>query len=187
MWTGFTPLSEPPSGSDQTRSGLGITLRLEGAARAAIEDAGGGEPDVRAGPPAAFALERQAATMQLDEAVAQGESQARALGTAVQLDAHLREALQGTADLLAAHADATVLDLQEDPQLGAYFQPQADFSPRGRELDGIGQEIEQDLLHPPPIGKDQGRPSGQLGMEVDARLLRMLAHQMEAIGGKLDE
>src|SRR3546814_904543 len=76
----------------------------------------------------------------------------------------LRKWLKGKRYFSLCHADPVVFDLQLAAPLGGGKRSQEDGAAAGRELDGIRQEVEQDLAQPGVVGEQHRhlrRPIGR--------------------------
>ncbi len=80
--------------------------------------------------------------------------------------------------LILANAYARVLHRKGNPAARVLRDGQADLARIG-ELDRVGQQVFQDLLHPLPVGDQGGRGAG---IDVDVELELLVAgHRLEGV------
>jgi hypothetical protein len=97
-----------------------------------------------------LALDPDPSTMQLHELLGQGQAEPRALLLAGVLTPHLAELLEDRRLILGRDPDSGVADGDGDHAIGRR-DGEADSAPLRGELHGIGQEVQQDLLHLPLV------------------------------------
>src|SRR5260221_8887999 len=149
------------------------------AAGRGIEYTARRQPQRRRGALAGRAAQLQPPTMQLGHRPRQRQAEPRALVLAGEAAVDLAEGAQRGFEIVRGDADAGVLDRQAEP-VRVVAGADRDAAAGGGELDGIGQQVEQDLLEPPAVAEQVGQARRQRLRELDAGGLRTLAHQAEA-------
>src|SRR5688572_8095604 len=91
--------------------------------------------------------------MQFDETPGESQPEAGALALADVVVADLAKLLEDRRLVLRGDADARVADRDLDPALRA-VRANADAAAFGRELHGVGEEVQQDLLDLPLVADD---------------------------------
>ena len=107
--------------------------------------------EMECGAAARIAFRADGAAHEFDEALADREAEASAAEATRRRVVGLRERIEDRLQCPRRNADAGVLHLeaQRDPRLGRAQWPDADTDVAvGRELDGIAQQVEQDLAEP---------------------------------------
>ena len=90
--------------------------------------------------------------MQLDQVLAQRQAETGALLLARDVALDLAERREGLFQVLRRHADAGVDDGKDEIAAGSQIRPDRHPAVQRRELDRIGQEVEQDLFQGTAIG-----------------------------------
>ncbi len=103
-----------------------------------------GQHDVEAGADTDVALRPDGAAVLLDDAAADSEAQACAAFLAGVGGLYLLEAVEDAVEFVSGDAAAFVDDLEHDG-VGGGVGVDADGGGCGRELDGVGEEVGQDL------------------------------------------
>src|SRR6476620_186889 len=81
------------------------------------------------------------------QVAADREAEPCPLATRPSFGGHLHEGLEHALELVRGYADPRIPDPQDDvTAIGLEVRRNADGAPGGRELDGIGEEVEHDLL-----------------------------------------
>src|SRR6516225_4506884 len=136
--------------------------------RAALADRGAGEADPgglvgrlerqvdrEGGALAELALDGDLAAVELDEAAGERQPEARPLGAGAAGLGELLELPEQPRQILARDADAGVGDADDDVAGGGAGDEADDASPGG-ELDGVRDQVVEDLLDAPGIDVDLG-------------------------------
>src|SRR5579871_1481373 len=120
---------------------------------------------------APFAFGADLPAQQADKVLADGQAQPGAFMKPVEPALQLLKRLKESPQVFRADADAGVghADFQPSIQHPA-LQPH--FAPFG-EFDGVAEEIEQDLLDPPPVADHNADAGGDGGSEGQPLLLRL--------------
>src|SRR5262245_23245436 len=126
-----------------------------------------------------LALHPDSSTMQLNELPRQRQSQARALDLFGRC-ADLLELLEDRFLILGGNANARIADRHFD---GTVYWHRTDFDPAPfwRELDGIREQVEQDLADLPLVGLDLPEPLIDCPLQLNASTPCPLADQHQRI------
>src|SRR5260370_5656535 len=126
-----------------------------------------------------LALHPERADMELDELSGEGESEPRTLGLLVRR-ADLPEFLEHGFLILKRDPDTGVCDRHFRPIV---VQPGGDVdpSPFGRELQRIGDEIQDDLLHLPLVTSEHPEPRVDGAAQPDPASARTFSHQAQRV------
>ena len=103
-----------------------------------------------------FAIDDQLAAVELCKGLGQRQPQPGAIVLAGELAVDLPERLKGYGDVFPAHADAGIADAQLTAPVLTMVHGQFDASPCGRELDGVRQQVQKDLLQPDRVHDEIG-------------------------------
>src|SRR5262249_37635083 len=113
-----------------------------------------------------------------DKAFGQRQAQAGAFVFAAEAAVDLAEALERLGNVLGRNADAAIGDGDGD-SLCRLCGRHTDFAAARRELDRVGEQVEQDLAQPSSIGAEQGNVgAGGLG-DAYARGVRLSARHLQ--------
>ncbi len=127
------------------------------------------------------ALHRHLAAHQVGQHLGDGQAQAGTGCGGTRAHARgiaAREGLEDAVDLVGRHAGAGVLDLERG-EFARVAQPQRDLACAG-ELDGVAQQVDQDLPHPLLVGAHH---LGHLARRVEAEGQPLLGRlQLEHVG-----
>ena len=151
---------------------------------------GAGEHHVERGAGAEVALSPDGATVLLDDAAADGEAQAGAAFLAGVGGLDLLEAVEDGVELVGGDAAAFVDDLEEDG-VGGGFGVDTNSGGGGGELDGVGEEIGEDLEDAVGVAiEEEGFGVGGLGdggwLECEMDGVRV-GHGRHGVDGLLGE
>src|SRR5581483_1440034 len=117
------------------------------------------EADGDSGAAVLLAVDVERAAMQLDETLAERQAEPGALIAAAELARNLGERHQRLPQLILGDTDAGIRDGNVEPAIGTDEGAQGDRPVARRELDGIGEQVDQDLLEILPVAVEQ-RQSG---------------------------
>lgn len=92
-----------------------------------------------------LAFDFQAAAMEFDVRLDQRQAEAGALDIGVEGAFDPHEGLENFADVLGGDADAGIGDSDQRRAVGAGSRADSNGAARGRELDGIGEQVDEDL------------------------------------------
>src|SRR3569832_1328919 len=115
------------------------------------------------------ALDRQRAAMTLGQLLGQWQAKAGA-GMALAAAIDLGKRLEHLGDVVILDADAVVGHRDSDPVISAENRDR-DLTPFGRELDGVGQQIEHHLVQALVVGPEPVDPVEHSDRYSDVRLL----------------
>src|SRR6476646_2413597 len=129
------------------------------------------------------AVDANRTAVELDKPAGQCKPESRTFLLARVLPTHLAELLEHRFVIGRGDADTGVLDgnlhgVTHDTR------PHVDASTVGRELDGIGQQVQQDLLQLALVGYDALESGLDMNVESDRVLLRALANQRERVADR---
>src|SRR5262245_20887497 len=111
------------------------------------------------------ALRPHPPAVELDEFLADGQAEAGAADVAGHRIVESLERLEEPAEIVLADADAGVAHGDVDD---VAVQPNGDGDPSARrELDGIRQQVEQDLADLRPVPRDVGQVDADVLLELD--------------------
>ncbi len=154
---------------------------------------GAGEHNVEGGAGAEVALGPDGAAVLLDDAAADGEAEAGAALLAGVGGLNLLEAVEDGVELFVGDAAAFVGDLEENG-VGGGFGEDADGGGGGGELDGVGEEIGEDLEDAVGVAvEEEGLGGGGLGrgeggeFEVNGVGVGHAGHGLDGLLGELAE
>ena len=152
---------------------------------------GAGKHDVERGAEAEVALCPDGAAVLLDDAAADGETEAGAALLAGVGGLDLLEAVEDGVELVGGDAAAFVDDLEEDG-VGGGFGVDADGGGGGGELDGVGEEIGEDLkdavgvaVEEEGLGRGGLRDGGGYELEMDGVGVGHGGHGLDGLLGEV--
>src|SRR5688572_28299100 len=122
------------------------------------------------------ALEPHLAAVQLDEAPREGKAEPGPLRLASVVAPDLLELLEYRGVVLGRNTDAGVAHLDFNAPIQG-FCGNADLAAVWRELHGIGQQVDHDLLELALVGLEAAQAPVDVERHLDAVALRTLAHQ----------
>ena len=129
-----------------------VSALRAGGSSGGVHAAAGDAPQGRqghgdGGADARLALQPQRAAMHHHERMADGQAEAGARMLAAEMAVNLAERRHDAHDVVGGDADARVGDLIGELIGGADIEPENDLAARWREFDGIGDQVQQHLLH----------------------------------------
>src|SRR5262249_36311935 len=156
------PLNWSTSRTNRRFFSLSSMIRISSPAMRAHRDGEG-----KGRPLPQLALQRQGAAVELHQASGEGEAEAGALTLARVVGTHLTELLEHCGLILGGDADARIChgDLDHSP---VEDRGQGDGASFRRELHGIGQEVEEHLLHLALVGHHLADARVHVHREPDA-------------------
>src|SRR5258706_3581748 len=123
------------------------------------------QPNGELGPAAFLTFDGDGTVVRLDDGLGDVEAESEAAVVAAGDVAGPVEALEQLRDLVFRDADAIVDDRREHIA-AVHVGIELDVAPLGGVLDGVGEEVVDDLAH--PVGVDVHRRLGNSGVEGDA-------------------
>src|SRR5260370_41807261 len=143
-----------------------------GASRRHPHDALAREADADRRAASRHALDRQMTAMQLDEGFCQRQPETRPLRASRQVAVDLTERLHRDLDLCRRHADPVVDDGNYHRAVIGYPGLHSDGAAGRRELGGVRQQVEEDLLQAGVVDEDRPEPVANLDLDRDLALAR---------------
>jgi hypothetical protein len=132
---------------------------------------GEGKSEEEAAPSSQFALDIDRSTVKLDQMFDDGESESSPLNAGLGAGMHLVKFVEDSRECFRWDATASVGDTEDD-RLFADGRRDGYLAPVGRELDRIGDEVDQDVLNASGITVEIGQEGADLIAEDDTRLGR---------------
>src|SRR5437899_4772708 len=130
---------------------------------------------------ARLAFHPDAAAVQLDELLGQRQAESGAFLLLRVIAPDLAELLEHGLMIFGRDADPGVADRDLEPA-GIAMRRYVDAAAVGRELDRVGQEVDEDLLHLALVGLNVAQRRIDAHLQSDIVPLRTLAHQRHRIG-----
>ena len=127
------------------------------------------------------AVDLQPAAMSLDERLGQRQAQAGALMAAREGAFHLNERLQDAGDVVLGDADSPIRDREQHRTLGTPCHIHRDLVAFGRELDGVGEQVDQALLDQALVEQQLRQIAIDCHVDSDSGRLGALAHQAQRL------
>src|SRR5207248_4800381 len=130
---------------------------------------------------ARLAFDPDAAAVQLDELLGQRQTESGALLLLRVIAPDLAELLEHGLMIFGRDADPGVADRDLEPA-GIAMRRYVDAAAVGRDLDRVGQQVDEDLLHLALVGLHLAQPLSDAHAQCNIVTLIALAHQRHRIG-----
>ena len=134
--------------------------------------------------PCRAALDRHRGLVEVGEGPHERQAEAGALMAPAHRSRYLAEGLERLRDVLRRHADAGVGDDEFEPARGVIGDRGRDRAAFGRELDGVGDEIEQDLADRAVVADERRLGRAHVERHREGSAFGALAHEMQQLVGE---